>query len=188
MKENYENPIRTSVIARRIEIAFDREITAPEDFRDEIHAIRTAAPNDEVVLYINTPGGRLDTTKSIVSAIIQTEASVTAQVEGTVASAGTIIACACPNVLIMPHTEFMVHSAYGGAVDSVRNAEAQISFVREQTEALMRDVYKDFLTDEELDYIFNGRELWIGADALHARFQARQEKWREQAEAEEQSD
>lgn len=178
---NYENPIRTSILARRIEIFLDREIVEPESFREEIHAIRSAGPNDEVILYINTPGGRLDTTKSLVSAILQSEAPITAQVEGTVASAGTILTCACTHVNIMPHTEFMIHSAYGGAIGDMRNAEAQIVFMRKSVEALYRDVYKDFLTDEEMETVLNGRELWLTAEELQQRFKARREKWTAQA-------
>lgn len=170
---NDEGSIRTSVLTRRIEIYIDRPIDEAELFRDEIHAIRSASAGDDVVLYINTPGGYIHTTKSLINSILLSEASVSAVVEGTVCSAGTIIACACPRVQVMPHTTFMIHSAHGGMYGTIRNALAHAEHEKRSVEGLMRDVYKNFLTDEELESVFEGKEIWLSAIETQDRFNTR---------------
>lgn len=171
-----EDVVRTSPLGSRIEIFFDTPIGFPDEHRDEIHAIRSAGPNDVIVMYINTPGGYLNTTMSIINALMLTEADVIAVCEGMIASAGTLIACAANNIQVMPHTQFMVHSAAGGADGILRNTAQYALFGKEQTERFMRDVYQDFLTEEEFEKVFNGLELWFGDDELVERFKLRAEK------------
>lgn len=173
---NDEDVVRTSTIGRRIEVYFDRPIESPEEHRDEIHAIRSAGPDDTVILYINTPGGWLTTTQAIINAMAITQAEIIAVLEGQIASAGTLIACAAPNIQVMPHTQFMVHSAYEGVGGILRNNAAYAAFSKEQTERFMRDIYRDFLTDEELERVFDGREIWFNDDELLARFKQRATK------------
>lgn len=170
-----EDVVRTSPIGSRIEIFFDTPIGTPEEHRDEIHAIRSAGPHDVILLYINTPGGQLNTTQAIINSIVLTEAEVVAVLEGQIASAGTLIACAANNVQVMPHTQFMIHSAWEGGVGILRNNAAYAAFSKEQTERFMRDVYADFLSEEEFERVFDGREIWLNDDELLARFTARAE-------------
>lgn len=185
---NGEDVVRTSVLGRRIEIFLDQPIGMPDEHREEIHAIRSAGPDDCVILYLNTPGGVLATAQAIMNAMYTTPAEVLVVLEGMIASAGTMIACAASNVQVMPHTQFMIHSASGGEVGILRNNARYAEFSQKVTEKLMRDVYEDFLTEEELIEVFNGRELWFDDDETLARFQARAEKRNKKADTEEQTD
>lgn len=183
-----EDVVRTSVLGRRIEIFFDTEIGLPDEHREEIHAIRSAGPDDCVILYINTPGGVLTTTQSIINALHMTQAETVAIIEGQVASAGTMIACSAQSVQVMPHAQFMIHSAAGGMGGELRNVAHAMEFQKDAIERLMRDVYRDFLTEEEFESVFDGRELWLTDDEVVARFKARAEKWNSERKQEQSTD
>jgi ATP-dependent protease ClpP protease subunit len=74
-----------------------------------------AAPKDyTATLYLNTPGGVVDTAFMIAAAIKHSKAKVIGQLSGTVASAGTLITMACDEIVVTPHLSFMIHNYSGG--------------------------------------------------------------------------
>jgi len=71
---------------------------------------------DQVIVHLNTPGGIIDAAQRIVYALEQTAAYVTAELTGTVASSGTIIAMAADELRVAAGTSFMIHNYSGGSV------------------------------------------------------------------------
>ena len=75
----------------------------------------------QIDLRINCPGGDVFATEAICQALRESGANVTAHIEGIAASAATLIACACDEVLITPASQYMIHEAwtlaYGNKTD-----------------------------------------------------------------------
>jgi hypothetical protein len=79
----------------------------------------------------------------------------------------------------------MVHSATFGAFGKQSDVISHASFVDKQVRGLMNSVYKDFLTEKELEEVIMGKELWFDAEEIVRRLELRaeiQEK-REKAES-----
>ncbi len=91
-------------------------VDEPCVYNELSYVLDAAEEGDTVNLYLNTPGGVVDTAFMIADDIKRSKARVVAQLSGTVASAGTLITMACDDIAIAPFTSFMIHNYSGGAV------------------------------------------------------------------------
>lgn len=89
-------------------------IEAPAMYNELCYKLDTASEAEKFYIYINTPGGILDAAVMLVNSIKNTKAATIAKLSGTVASAGTLIALACNDIIVADHTAFMIHNYSGG--------------------------------------------------------------------------
>lgn len=142
------------------------EIDQPEAYLDLINVLKTAEAHDTIFIYLNTPGGSLSTAVQIIGAIRQCAGTVVTCLEGEVCSAGTMIFLSGHRHIISPHSTFMIHNYshwFGGKGNEV------VSYIRYQEQyfrKLARDVYSGFLTDEEIDAVFDGKDFWMDSDEV----------------------
>ena len=92
-----------------------QELADPWEYNELKQKLSSAREYDTINLYINCPGGVVDSAFYIYDAIQQTKGTVIAHLSGTVASGGTIITMACDELVVAPFTQFMIHnySAHG---------------------------------------------------------------------------
>jgi ATP-dependent protease ClpP protease subunit len=81
----------------------------------------------------------------------------------------------------------MVHSATFGAFGKQSDVISHASFVDKQVRTLMGSVYKDFLTEKELEEVIMGRELWFDAEEIVRRLELRGQLQEKRAKAESKS-
>lgn len=142
------------------------EIDKPEAYLDLINTLKTAEAHDTIFIYLNTPGGSISTTVQIIGAIRQCAGTVVTCLEGEVCSAGTMIFLSGHRHIISPHSTFMIHNYshwFGGKGNEV------VSYIKYQEQyfgKLARDVYSGFLTDEEIDAVFDGKDFWMDSDEV----------------------
>lgn len=142
------------------------EIDQPEAYLDLINVLKTAEAHDTIFIYLNTPGGSLSTAVQIIGAIRQCAGTVVTCLEGEVCSAGTMIFLSGHRHIISPHSTFMIHNYshwFGGKGNEV------VSYIKYQEQyfrKLARDVYSGFLTDEEIDAVFDGKDFWMDSDEV----------------------
>lgn len=131
------------------------------DYIEFIEGLSTATENDIIMLYINSPGGRLDIGLSIINAINSTRASVKAVVEGPSYSMASIIAVACDSLIMLDNTYLMFHNysmlRYGKGGEITDGLEhGNKHFI-----TLMKNVCSPFLTKSELAKIHNDKDVYI---------------------------
>lgn len=154
----------------------DSGITEIDNHIEQIEAIRHAEPNDVIVVFLSScPGGYLSTTQSFINAIVSTDAHVIGVLEGENASAATIIAMQCHELVVTPYSSMMIHSAHGGAVGTTANTERNAVFSAKWIDKLFRDVYKDFLTEEEFIDVNKGLNIYLNDDEISERLKKREE-------------
>lgn len=154
----------------------DSGITEIDNHIEQIEAIRHAEPNDIIVVFLSScPGGYLSTTQSFINAIVSTDAHVIGVLEGENASAATIIAMQCHELVVTPYSSMMIHSAHGGAVGTTANTERNAVFSAKWIDKLFRDVYKDFLTEEEFIDVNKGLNIYLNDDEISERLKKREE-------------
>lgn len=147
------------------------EVGEPREFSEIIAILDNAIEGDTFVFKLNTPGGRLDSTLSIIDAIENTNAQVACEVTGDVASAGTMIALSCHSLYIAPYAEFMCHYFTAGMYGKGNELKARSKFMHENNEALFHKVYKKFLTKKEVRELIKGEDFYMGKDEVEARYQ-----------------
>jgi ATP-dependent protease ClpP protease subunit len=146
-------------------------IDLPSNYCQLIHMLNAAHTGDEFIIHLNTPGGVVDSGIAIRNAIMSTKAKVTAKMTGTVASAGTMIALACHSIEVTNNLSFMCHEIsidnIGGKFSDIKNMQ---DFYEKQFSQLSHDVYDGFLTEDEIEKMHNGKELWYSAEEVLERW------------------
>lgn len=170
-------------VNRCIKVPLDENIREAKYYRTVLQGIESLGEGDVVLLNINSYGGHLDGAIAIINAIENTDAEVHASIEGVAASAASLIALAAPSISVSPYATMMVHSATFGAFGKQSDVISHASFVDKQVRNLMGSVYKDFLSDKELEEVIMGKELWFDAEEIVRRLEIRGELQEKKAKA-----
>ncbi len=92
-------------------------IRDPYNFDELCHTLMyDTHDGDRVNLHINTPGGMIDSANQICFAMDCSPATVIGYLTGTVASAGTMIAMHCDDLVVADGVNFMIHNYSSGIV------------------------------------------------------------------------
>lgn len=169
---------------RCIKVYLDENIREAKYYRSWLQSVDSLGEGDLILININSYGGQLDGAIAIINAIQDTEADVHASIEGVAASAASLIALAAPSISVSPYATMMVHSATFGAFGKQSDVISHASFVDKQVRTLMSSVYKDFLTDKELEEVIMGKEMWFDSEEIVRRLEIRAELQEKKAKAE----
>lgn len=163
-------PIIENKDDRILSIYMRDTIDEPCVYNEVCYMLDNAKPGSEVKLYLNTPGGVVDTAFMLADAIRRSKAKIVAHLAGTVASAGTLIIMACDDIIVAPFTSFMIHNYSGGAVGKGHELKARQAFVDKQLNEAFKAFYLGFLTEEEMTQVIDGTDFWMGADEIQERW------------------
>ena len=162
------------------------DIADPEDFQYLLEVLRNANNEDEVHLHINSGGGNFYTAVQICGAMMTCKAArVMCHAEGIVASAATMIFLSATHWTVSPLSTFMFHTSSsvtaGKMPDTIKEIEAHKSHLN----TVCNTLYKDFLTDEEIDLVINKNDdLWMAPDEVEKRLNIVVEKHKERVQSE----
>lgn len=147
----------------------DDEVQSTEDYRELFEVLRMATENDVVRIQIQNFGGNLHTCISIVNAIRNSKAVVVGSLTSIAYSAASVIWLACDVKEVYEHAGLMAHDANGWAFGSLTQQLKQIEHSKKVLEGLYRDVYNGFLTEEEINSILDGGDIWLDYTEIIAR-------------------
>lgn len=149
------------------------DIMEPSVYNELCHLLRNAKPHEEFKFYLTTPGGDLDSACVILDAMRNSKAKIKGYLSGSVNSAGTMITMGCTDIEVATHTSFMIHyysATVGGKGSELKQRQ---TFMNELLENLMYDVYKGFLTNEEITLTIEGADFWFNKNQIEERWIAR---------------
>ncbi len=139
-------------------------------FIEVISVLEAAQDVDTVIFKINSPGGYVHTTISILDAIDRCQASVFADCSGMVASAATIIALHCDDIHIAPYTTFMLHASSMGSYGKQHELLADVNYSAKNSADIMEEEYSKFLTNKEIKKLLEGKDYYFGAKEVERRW------------------
>lgn len=149
------------------------EIESPEEYIQWFDTIRHASETDVVKMYINSPGGNVFTAIQFMRVLKETSAKVVMSVEGECASAATMIFLFGHSFEVSEHSMFMFHNYSSGLLGKGGELYDQIKHERKWSETLLRDIYKDFLTDKEVDSILDNKDIWMTGEEVIERLKVK---------------
>jgi len=162
------------------DIYLDEEIKDPTYYRQAFQVLRSAQQGDLVRIYISSVGGNMNSAAMFKNCIQQCQADVIAVIEAEAYSAASLIALCCSGIEVKPYATMMCHSAAFGSGGIVQNVRDHVEFIGRNAEALMEEIYQDFLTPEEFTDLKRGREIWLDhvqiGERLDKMFEARNAK------------
>ena len=157
------------------EFYLNGEIDSAENYIQWFDTIRHASEADIIKVYINSPGGDVFTAIQFMRTLQETSANVVMSIEGLCASAATMIMLCGESFEISDHSMFMFHNYSGGTFGKGGEMLDQLQHERKWSEKLLRDVYKDFLTDSEIVSVLDNRDIWMDGEEVVKRLKTRQE-------------
>ena len=156
------------------EFYLNGEIESAENYIQWFDTIRHAGEADIIKVYINSPGGDVFTAIQFMRTLQETSANVVMSIEGLCASAATMIMLCGQSFEVSDHSMFMFHNYSGGTVGKGGEMLDQLQHERKWSERLLRDVYKDFLTDAEITSVLDNRDIWMDGEEVIKRLKVRQ--------------
>lgn len=147
------------------------DIGEASDYIELCDVLRSASPNDEVLIRINSGGGSLATANMIVNAIRESQAHVHGFIESTCASAATLIYLSCHSYSLSEDADMMVHtssSMYGG---KEHEQHSYVTFSRKKIHKMVRDRYAGFLTEKEIENVLNGQDYYFDSEEIGERLE-----------------
>ncbi len=149
------------------------EIGDATKYTEWFNQIRHADKTDLIKLYINSPGGDMFTAIQFIRAMRESSAKVMASVEGACMSAATIIFLMSDDFEVTPHSMFMFHNYSSASFGKGGEMKDQIKHEMAWSEKLLREIYKDFLTDAEIKSILENKDIWMDSEEVVKRLNKR---------------
>lgn len=159
-------------------------IEEASQFINAIEVMSSATENDEVHIHLSSGGGSLDATDTFLASMNRCDAKIKAFVSGGCHSAATIILLNVDEFNLSENANFLIHNGSTGSGGKYSDFKAQSKHTSMYMERVLRNTYKHFLSDTELDALIEGKDFWLDADEFGNRYEARNTALMEEFEAE----
>lgn len=150
-------------------------IESPQQFINCIEIMRQAGEDDTVVIHLQSCGGSIDATDTLLQAMHECQAQIIVRASGGVHSAGTLILLAADTFTLSDNFSSLIHNGSTGAVGKFSDYRSETIFTSRWMEKVLRDAYEGFLTETEIDDVIKGIDLWLDAEQWVDRHEARNE-------------
>lgn len=172
--EEKERPYRMyeqKMHSRAFHFYISGPVVEPAQYTDMIHQIRVSQPSDVIHIHLNTPGGHLTTGVQIINSIKASQAHIVTHLESEVCSLGSILFLTGDEMVVYDNCVMMFHNYSSGYVGKGHELTSYVEATSKWYHKLMKDVCSPFLSDEELDRIARGEDLWMQSEEIADRLQ-----------------
>lgn len=148
------------------------DISDAAKYLEMINILKNAEEHDKIFICLNNPGGSISTTIQIITAMRESRATVITSLEGQACSAATMIFLCGHQCMVNPNCSFMIHtfSEWGGGKGNEQ--KSRMDFNNEYFLKLFNDIYLGFLTEDEIENVLNGTDMWMDSDEVSARLES----------------
>ena len=160
-------------VGRIFDLYLHDEVGEPDNYLEWFSLLRTCTSNDTVYIHINSFGGYVATAIQLMKAIKESQAIVITSVEGMCLSAATMIFLCADICEVTDHSQFMIHTYSGAVFGKGSEMLAQVMHDGEWVRSLSEEVYADFLTQQEIDQMLDGKDFWFSSDDVIKRLKNR---------------
>lgn len=169
LKERPWHAFEQKIQYSQIHFYLSKEIGDPHEYVDMIHRIKVAQPGDVIFIHLNSDGGRIDTGVQIINAMQSSQAKIVTVLDSKAFSLATMIFLAGDEFIVHDHAIIMFHNFKGGTFGKGNEMVAQLDASVKWFSALARKLYVPFLTNEEVDRLFKGEDIWMQSADIRKR-------------------
>ena len=176
-KTSFNNPLQIieSPNGKIVDFYLLNSIEDIEDYVDFLREVGNTKAEDTIKVHINNYGGNVDVAMNIYDALRQSPADVVISVEGMCASAASMIMLAGTEWCVYPHSTVMIHAWSGFSYGKWNEIQASHDFEKRVLEKRFRDLYKKFMTDEEIELCLQGKDYYFDNEETIKRLESYQE-------------
>lgn len=163
---------------RDIPLYVHEAIESPTDVVHHVDVMRQTEEGDCITMYVSGDGGCVSSVDLLLHEMITCqERGVTIHCicTGLVASAFTFIPLYASSFELSEGFHALLHAGSARMGGSLPEFKASSTFTVKYMESRLRSVYKHFLTEDELDDMLEGKDVWLDADGWIARYKTRNE-------------
>ncbi len=146
------------------------------NYNDWFEIIRNAGPDDIIRMNINSIGGSYSTALQFRRVMAESMATIECSIEGSCHSAASVIYLSGDSFIVAEGSSMLIHdysSVVGGKGSEMIR---QIQHDKISIDTVFKEVYKGFLTDQEIQNVISGQDLWCDDSAIVERTQKMSEK------------
>lgn len=181
MEETQELMIKDSSVNKQIlgfiyDLDYSGVIGESSQYTEHFNIYRNASPNDIVRVRINSVGGYISTLIQLVNSIKQCQATVITVLESEAMSAAGALFLQGDNFIVGEHATLMIHEPSGGNWDYHSKSKKYYEYHNQHSERVFKDYYKGFLTEDEIQSVLDGNDMWLDSDEITRRLQENMEK------------
>ena len=163
-----------SRVQNQFTVDIDEPFTHPSYYRNITQMLTEATEDDLVIFRLNSPGGREDSLLALIEAVKTTQALTVSVLVGECASAASLFCMYTDEVVVTENARMLCHGASYGFAGKDPDVRAHVRHTAKTVDKLIRNSYKFFLDEAEIDTLLDGRELYLDSDEINERFAKRQ--------------
>lgn len=147
---------------KRYNVYLDKGVDRPSEYRNLTEFLMQAAQGETFRLFLNGPGGHMDSCVQLIHCLANTAATTEAHLLGEVCSAHANIFMACDSHVVYPYSLMMIHTFSGGFGGKGHDSARASTTYNELVANLYGDLYAGFLSDSELENVLiNNQDLYF---------------------------
>jgi ATP-dependent protease ClpP protease subunit len=131
------------------------------DYIDFLREVETCRDGDLITVHINCYGGNADVGLNIYDVLRISPADVEVSIEGACCSCASMILLAGNRWRVSPHSYVMVHCWSEGIYGKWHEIVAKFGYDKAVFEKQFKELYKNFLTDEEIEDCIKGKDFYF---------------------------
>ena len=162
-------------------IPIDTRIREASYYRHVAQRITNTSENDLIKFEIHSPGGAYNGLTALLSAVLRTEATTVAYMNGECHSAASMLALSCDEVQVSPFASMLCHFVRYGTAGKSSDIKAFVDHTHDTGAEVFRNIYWGFLTEDEISACIEGKELWLNAVEIQSRLLKREELLKQEA-------
>lgn len=147
-----------------VDFFLTEEIDSVEDYIDFLREVSSARADDTIRVHCNCYGGDVNVALNIFDALHLSDAYVEFWIEGMCASAATMIMLAADTWKVFPHCRVMIHAWTSWTYGKWNELKEQLKFDEKVWEPQFREIYKNFLTEAEIQQCLDGKDFWFSSE------------------------
>jgi ATP-dependent protease ClpP protease subunit len=173
LKNKKSDNLYTKAVVNLHEFYLLGDIETPDNYIDWFDIIRHAGENDIIKIYINSYGGDLFAAIQFMRVLSESAATKIISVEGACCSAATMIFLCADRFEVTPHSVFMFHNYSAGVFGKGGEMFDQLQHERKWSACLMNEIYKDFMTEQEIKSMLENKDIWMDGEEVVKRLEKR---------------
>lgn len=158
-----------SKVSNEYSIYLSDAVGLPSAYDEVCHLLRQVGENDEVKLYLNTPGGALISGLAIIQAMRDSKASITTILNPQAFSMGALMFLAGDLQVAPPNSLLMFHHYSGGLSGKGNEQALELTATNAWFEEAMHNICAPFLTKKEIRDVLQGKDIWMGSAEINKR-------------------
>lgn len=157
----------------------------PRYFDEVVALLANATEDDEITWNIVSSGGYINSLEMLLAWKEMCQAKQTHVLTSEAASAATAFFLSpADQYLVFDTASFMIHESNYGSGGTASNVRRHTEHVDKKNDKFVRSTYKGFLSEEEIEDVLKGVEIYLDAEQIRERLSLREQKRMEESQEE----